>query len=72
MKSVQPTGRRGASCSPPEAEHEAARAEREAARAEHEELAELVQALRDTIDDLEDRLGGDGAAPAARRARSEP
>ena len=49
-----------------EAEHEAARAEREAARAEHEELAELVQALRDTVDDLEDRLGTDGASPPSR------
>jgi voltage-gated sodium channel len=54
-----------------EAEHEAARAEREAARAEHEELAELVQALRDTVDDLEDRLGGDGTAPAPRGTRSK-
>ena len=43
------------------AEHEAARAEHEAVRAEHEELAELVQTLRDTVDDLEERLGGDGA-----------
>jgi voltage-gated sodium channel len=43
-----------------QAEHEAARAEHEAARAEHEELAELVQALRDTVDSLEERLGGDG------------
>jgi voltage-gated sodium channel len=42
------------------AEHEAARAEREAARAEHEELAQLMQNLRDTVEDLEDRLG---AAP---------
>jgi voltage-gated sodium channel len=40
-----------------QAEHEAARAEREAARAEHEELGELVQTLRDTVDDLEERLG---------------
>ncbi len=53
-----------------EAEHEAGRAEREAARAEHEELAELVQALRDTLDDLEDRLGGaDGSGPARTEAR---
>jgi voltage-gated sodium channel len=37
----------------------AAREEHVAARAEHERLAELVQTLRDTIDDLEDRLGGD-------------
>jgi voltage-gated sodium channel len=44
-----------------QAEHEAARAEREAVRAEHEELAELVQALRDTVDDLEERLAGNGA-----------
>jgi voltage-gated sodium channel len=54
-----------------EAEHDAARAEREAARAEHEELAELVQALRDTVDDLEDRLGGDGAARRATGERLE-
>jgi len=53
------------------AEHDAARAEREAARAEHEELAELVQALRDTVDDLEDRLGGDGAVPRATGERLE-
>ena len=46
-----------------EAEHEAARAEREAVRAEHEHLAELVQTLRDTVDDLEERLAGD-AGPA--------
>jgi hypothetical protein len=34
---------------------------REAVRAEHEGLAELVQTLRDTVDDLEERLGGDAA-----------
>ncbi len=43
-----------------QAEHEAAQAEREAVRAEHQELAELVQTLRDTVDDLEERLAGDG------------
>jgi voltage-gated sodium channel len=48
------------------AEHEAAHAEHEAARQEHEELAEMVQALRDAIDDLDDRLGGDGASPRPR------
>ena len=53
-----------------EAEHEAARAEREAARAEHEELAELVQTLRDTIDDLEDRLGPEGDLRRSARADS--
>src|SRR5919106_1176324 len=46
-----------------EAEHQAAVAEREAAQAEHEELAELVQTLRDTIDDLEDRWEPDRAPP---------
>lgn len=56
-----------------QAEHDAAQAEREAAQAEHEELAELVQALRDTVDDLEDRLGPDGAEPRARTtAEREP
>lgn len=29
-------------------------------------VAELVQALRDTVDDLEDRLGTDGASPPSR------
>ncbi len=53
------------------AEHEAARAEREAVRAEHEELAELVQTLRDTVEDLEERLGGDaGPGPTGLTPRS--
>ena len=44
-----------------QAQHDAAQAEHDAARAEHEALAELVQTLRDTVDDLEERLGGDAA-----------
>jgi voltage-gated sodium channel len=44
------------------------REERAAVRAEQQELAELVQALRDTVDDLDDRLNSaDQLASAARR-----
>jgi len=53
-----------------EAEHQAARAERDIARAEHEELAELMQSLRDTLDDLEDRLGPD--RPSRSRTADRP
>jgi voltage-gated sodium channel len=46
----------------------ARREERATLRAEQQELAELVQALRDTVDDLDERLNGsDQRAPAARR-----
>jgi voltage-gated sodium channel len=55
-----------------QAEHEAAKTEHEAARAEHEELAELVQTLRDTVDDLEDRLGADGSGPRTSSTRPRP
>ena len=54
------------------AEHEAAKAEHEAARAEHEEFANLVQPLRNTVDDLEDRLGADGSGARTTRTRQRP
>jgi cell division protein FtsB len=50
---------------------EAARREdRAAMRAEQQELAELVQALRDTVDDLDDRLNGSDQVASAARRRS--
>jgi voltage-gated sodium channel len=50
---------------------EAARREdRAAVRAEQQELAELVQALRDTVDDLDDRLNGSDQVASAARRRS--
>jgi voltage-gated sodium channel len=48
----------------------ARREDRAAMRAEQQELAELVQALRDTVDDLDDRLNGSDQVASAARRRS--
>jgi voltage-gated sodium channel len=48
----------------------ARREERAAVRAEQQELAELVQALRDTVDDLDERLNGSDQPVSAARRRS--
>jgi voltage-gated sodium channel len=48
----------------------ARREDRAAMRAEQQELAELVQSLRDTIDDLDDRLNGSDQVASAARRRS--
>jgi voltage-gated sodium channel len=48
----------------------ARREERAAMRAEQQELAELVQALRDTVDDLDERLNSSDQRASAARRRS--